>query len=401
MFRRNTFGSFAVCCCLMLMSCGRTKTTQSRDKGAVDQFAFISIWNTQLGSDSPSPTITLPLTSKGTYDFVVDWGDNTSSIIKTYGDPEKTHRYATHGKYTVTIKGKIVGFSFADEGDRLKITEISQFGSLNLGNDGQYFWGAENLTITAKDPLDLTGTTYLLQAFDGCKSLTTAPSMKQWDVKNVTQMAGMFRNAKKFNEDISDWDVSKATGLQNMFFNAESFNQDIGRWSVSPNAILIRILTGARSFNRSVSKWWIDVTKDNDGVTPATCSSHPSNCTRKDPRSGLWYSKIQGSPTTYSEAFSRCENLVYNGKDDWSLPSQISEVSTATLVNYSRSEMANLGLSETSSMFWNSIAGCGPNHNKRCVEPLGSHFYFGREDFGPRPAEDNETHYVYCVRSDP
>ncbi|NBT57599.1 BspA family leucine-rich repeat surface protein, partial [bacterium] len=147
------------------------------------QPAFVSTWktdNTSTGS-SASNQITLPLESTGTYNFTVDWGDGTSNTITSGTDANRTHTYATAGTYTVTINGTITGFRFENPGDRQKITNISKFGSLRLGNNGSYFDSANNLTITATDALDLTGTTNLSSAFTGCTSLTTAPSMASWD----------------------------------------------------------------------------------------------------------------------------------------------------------------------------------------------------------------------------
>ena len=61
-----------------------------------------------------------------------------------------------------------------------------------------------------------------------------------WDVSNVTYMAGMFEGIvgcniiekSKFSQDISSWDVSNVTDMRGMFSNGK-FNQPIGNWDVS------------------------------------------------------------------------------------------------------------------------------------------------------------------------
>ena len=52
----------------------------------------------------------LPLPFSGHYDFVVNWGDGTPKqhVTKHY---DGKHKYTNIGKYTVSITGKINGFS--------------------------------------------------------------------------------------------------------------------------------------------------------------------------------------------------------------------------------------------------------------------------------------------------
>ena len=46
-------------------------------------------------------------------------------------------------------------------GDKLKMTGVSAWGPLQLGNEGGYFWGATNLNLTASDGPDLALTNNL------------------------------------------------------------------------------------------------------------------------------------------------------------------------------------------------------------------------------------------------
>ena len=54
-----------------------------------------------------------------------------------------------------------------------------------------------------------------------------------WDVSLVTQMPGMFKDAKLYNTGISSWNVAEVTNMSSMFEGAKAFNQDIGKWDVS------------------------------------------------------------------------------------------------------------------------------------------------------------------------
>ncbi len=85
------------------------------------------------------------------------------------------------------------------------------------------------MSITAKDPLDLTGTTNLQGAFQYCSYLTTVPSMSQWDTSQVTSMANMFQGAIQFNQDIGKWDISKVTNMTGMFAEVTLSTQNYDR----------------------------------------------------------------------------------------------------------------------------------------------------------------------------
>ncbi len=189
--------------------------------------SFISTWT--------ADQITLPLVADGTYDFVAHWGDDSSSHITTYDQSDVTHNYGADGTYQVTIDGTIIGWRFAGEGDCEKITGISQWGILRLGNSGEYFHGCRNLEITATDSLDLTGTTTLYQAFAWCDSLTTL-DVSNWDVSGVTNFRELFVRCEKLQSLIGEgnWDTSSATTLRGMFaFCYPLTSLDVTTWNVS------------------------------------------------------------------------------------------------------------------------------------------------------------------------
>lgn len=223
--------------------------------GPVATTAFISSWKTDNTDTSNTNQITLPLESDGTYNFTVDWGDGTQDTITTWNDPKTTHTYPEPGTYTISISGTLIGFSFNYGGDVRKLIVISQFGGLRLGNHGGYFAGAENLTITATDSLDLTGTTTLREAFSGCYSLTTAPSMNSWDTRNITDMSYLFSDSYLFNQDIGNWDVGNVTNMSNMFAWASSFNQEIGSWNTGNVTDMSYMFNGASVFNQDIGAW--------------------------------------------------------------------------------------------------------------------------------------------------
>ena len=76
-----------------------------------------------------------------------------------------------------------------------------------------------------------------------------------WDVTNVVQMNGMFKNAPEFNQDISSWDVSNVTDMNSMFRHASSFNQDISSWDVSNVVDMYTMFYQAISFDQDLTSW--------------------------------------------------------------------------------------------------------------------------------------------------
>jgi surface protein len=188
---------------------------------------FISTWATGILTQGSSneKQITLPMISSGTYNFTVDWGDGRQDTITDWNDERKTHTYDQIGNYQVKISGIFNGFSFSESNvngrDRAKLRDISQFGILRLGNSGYYFYGASSMSITAKDALDLTGTTSLQGAFQYCSYMSTVPSMSQWDTSQVKSMANMFQGIHNFSQDIGNWDISNVTDMTGMFSEAQ------------------------------------------------------------------------------------------------------------------------------------------------------------------------------------
>ena len=212
----------------------------------------------------PTSPFELPLVSDGTYDFVVDWGDDSNDTITTWSGTEKLHNYAGSGPYTVTISGTITGWSFNDNSYAPAMRDISNWGLLRLGNNGDYFKGCENMTVSATDILDTTGTTDMSYAFYGCLVLSDIPNMGDWDMSAVTDMNHMFADDTRyyledpgveFNGDISGWDTSSVTDMSYMFYSNDAFNQDISGWDVSKVTTMSRMFQAATSFNTTIAGW--------------------------------------------------------------------------------------------------------------------------------------------------
>lgn len=216
---------------------------------------FTSTWKTDNAGVSASNQITIPIPSTATCNCDVDFGDGTIETgLTSYSDPRWTHTYTTPGTYEVKIGGPLVGFVFNNGGDRLKLLNISKWGSdFRLGTtQGNYFYGCANLTITATDILTMTGCTRMQAAFKGCPAITTIPNIGSWDMSAVTLISGMLEDCTLFNSSITGWVLTSVTSVTQILRNATSFNQPIS-WSLGGCNSINAILQGASSFNSSIS----------------------------------------------------------------------------------------------------------------------------------------------------
>jgi hypothetical protein len=143
------------------------------------QSAFTLMVFTGNPGTSASNQFRLPLVSGYVYNFVVDWGDGHAEVITTSTSP--THNYASEGIYLVKITENVnSGFPaifFNNDGDRLKLLQITNWGDVTWTTMAHAFYGCSNLTITATDQATAkTGNvTDFSYAWSFCSGLTSFP----------------------------------------------------------------------------------------------------------------------------------------------------------------------------------------------------------------------------------
>lgn len=214
---------------------------------------FISMWKTDNVGVTNSDQIKLPLVSGANYNFVVDWGDGSQSIITAWNSPEVIHTYPAPGVYTVTLVGVFSQLYFNGSEDRLKILEISQWGSNFWTSMASAFRGCENLNLSATDAPNLSAVADMSYMFADAASLNQY--IGHWNTSTVTSMSGMFSGASLFNQDIGGWDTGNVTTMSSMFTNASSFNQNIGSWNTLKVTSMANMFQGASSFNQDIGSW--------------------------------------------------------------------------------------------------------------------------------------------------
>jgi len=218
---------------------------------AIPTFEFtVNTANTSSGS-SNSDQFKLPLTTSTGLNCVVDWGDSTTDTITSHTAAAVTHTYPSSGTYTVKITGNLLGWQFNNTGDRLKILNIAQWGSLNISVDSG-FRGCTNLTCSATDAPIITSLS-LSNYFNSCTNFNGA--IGNWNTSNVTSLGTMFLNASSFNQNIGSWNTGNVTNMGSMFQGATSFNQNIGSWNTSNVTTMNAMLRNTTAFNQDISDW--------------------------------------------------------------------------------------------------------------------------------------------------
>ena len=210
--------------------------------------------------DDAGKTITLPLPSAGTYDFVVDWGDGTTGIVTAYNDADISHTYTTAGIKTVSIMGKMTQWSFNNGGDKLKITDVLRGGYSGLTSLYAGFYGCANLKFIANDSAWTKEVTDMTRMFLNCSVFNS--DVSAWDVSSVTDMNRMFFGCSVFNSDVSAWDVSSVTDMTRMFFGCSVFNSDISAWDVSSVTDMNLMFDSCSVFNSDISAWDVSSVTD-------------------------------------------------------------------------------------------------------------------------------------------
>lgn len=152
----------------------------------------------------------------------------------------------------------ILSFISACEKKSNQLTEM--FNNIKKENNIYYPKNKDELKLLVKisnlglDEINVKEITDMSELFKGSKR-KSFKGIETWDTSNVKNMAGMFKGAVKFNQDISKWNVSHVENMENMFNGAKLFNADISKWNISKVENFKNIFEGAESFNQDLSSW--------------------------------------------------------------------------------------------------------------------------------------------------
>ena len=181
--------------------------------------------------------------AQGEYDVVAK---QNGTQVATFNDlsNQETITLPSSGVYDLEVSAKASnGFNriaFNNGGDKLKITDIKQWGKVVWSSFERAFFRCSNMLVTATDVPNLSNVTNMSLMFFSASSAN--PDTSNWDVSSVTSMYYMFYNTSSANPDVSNWDVSSVTDMRFMFFAASSANPNTTNWDISNVTSMNRML---------------------------------------------------------------------------------------------------------------------------------------------------------------
>jgi hypothetical protein len=159
----------------------------------------------------------------GDYDVVAK---QNGTQVATFNDlsNQETITLPSSGVYVLEVNANEVnGFnriSFNNSGDKLKITDIKQWGTIVWSSFERAFFGCLNTLATATDVPDLSSVTNMFVMF--LNASIANPNMRNWDISNIANMSRMLENSNLSVENLTaiyeNW--SQLNLQQNVSFSA-------------------------------------------------------------------------------------------------------------------------------------------------------------------------------------
>ena len=248
-------------------------------------YPFEFVVDTTLSGSSGVGNYQLQLNPVNTYRYYVDWGDGIISASTT--TTNLTHTYPSGGTYTVKIYGRFDGMYNNSTAEAEKITSINSWGNVKWRKFNNSFDGCSSLTgAPTTSPIFEKVDSNFSSSFRYCSNFNSdigylgnskvtnmsgmflvcpnfnnggSPSISGWSTSNVTNMSLMFWQCSNFNQPIGSWDVSKVISTSGMFVGSTIFNQNLGSWNVSGVTDMASMFLACQNFNNggspSISGW--------------------------------------------------------------------------------------------------------------------------------------------------
>lgn len=205
-------------------------------RGSFETDAFITEWTVPAAT-----TIVLPLDSAYSYNFIVDWGDDSDlSQVVAFNDPNARHSYINSGVYTVRILGTCEawrwGWSTHPIECRQFLTKIIQWGNVHAKNFEESFAACIALSSI---PAGIPNMENFNNTFYGCESLTTLPSGLFSKCVNTTSFSNTFSHCtslRSLPQDLFNA-CTAVTEFRSTFYTTGLIYIPEGLFDHCPNAV--------------------------------------------------------------------------------------------------------------------------------------------------------------------
>jgi len=212
----------------------------------IDPLFKITIDTTKAGSASNTFVLPLQTTSNN---FVINWGDGNLETVTTV--TSISHTYASSGSYQISLDGSFSGIKFNNAGDKLKLSSIDNWGTNQILNLANAFYGCVNMVGTYTDSPDTSLVTNMSGAFRGCTNLNSPINFNTSSLNNISIM---FRDCSNFNSTIIFSDTSLVGDMSRCFLNCNNFNQPIN-FNTSSVGTMLNMFYGCTNFDQDISSF--------------------------------------------------------------------------------------------------------------------------------------------------
>ncbi len=139
--------------------------------------------------------------------------------------------------------------------DKLRLTDITQWGTVAWTSMEDMFYGCNNMTASAIDIPDLSNLTSMDRMFYYCVNLNGPSNINNWNTSTVTSMSRLFSNTTLFNQNVGNWNTANVINMGYMFNAAQAFNQNIGSWNTNKVTDMRYMFYNAKAFNQNIGNW--------------------------------------------------------------------------------------------------------------------------------------------------
>ncbi len=203
-------------------------------------------------TQSANDTFIISTHNTGTFNAVIDWGDNTSSTITSYNDSDLSHTYVNAGTYAISVSGSFPNVFFdAVSNQANKVKTVTNLGSGWLRLDHAFqdcnlvsfsTGDVDTSTLLPSSSLGDPGYPAMHYLFHGCTRLGGLIDLRGMDVSSLSGLAqnmfwrvGFYQTigTPTLTVDLSYWDTSGFTNTVSMFELSKFATINLTGWDTS------------------------------------------------------------------------------------------------------------------------------------------------------------------------